>query len=137
MRAKKLIAIICLAGMFCLADLPGVAGASDNQAVDRHFESFCQEWMQLVKNYASKKMQFRKVPDGFIAEYDGFSDTFSTNVKIADPAKKTYIGILSYNEVKLQHLGQTPDAAKQGPFDTVSQSPVKAIFMYRNGQWQN
>ncbi len=62
---------------------------------------------------------------------------YSTKVKIADPVKKTYVGILSYNEVKFQHHGKTPDAAKKGPFDIVSQSPVKAIFMYRNGQWQN
>ena len=123
--------------MLCLAVLPGAVRASDGQAVEKHFESFCKEWMQIVKDFAARKMQYRKDDQGFIAEYDGYSDNFSTKVKIADSAKKTYIGILSYNEVKFQHQGMTPDAAKKGPFDIVSQSPVKAIFMYRNGQWQN
>jgi hypothetical protein len=123
--------------MLCLALLPGAVRASDSQAVEKHFESFCKEWMQIVKDFAARKMQYRKADQGFIAEYDGYSDNFSTKVKIADSAKKTYVGILSYNEVKFQHQGKTPDSAKKGPFDIVSQSPVKAIFMYRNGQWQN
>ena len=136
MLVKRLFKL-CLVGMLCLAVLPGAVRASDGQAVEKHFESFCKEWMQIVKDFAAKKMQYRKADQGFIAEYDGYSDNFSTKVKIADSAKKTYIGILSYNEVKFQHQGMTPDAAKKGPFDIVSQSPVKAIFMYRNGQWQN
>jgi hypothetical protein len=136
MLVKRLFKL-CLVGMLCLAVLPGAARASDSHAVEKHFESFCKEWMQIVKDFAAKKMQYRKADQGFIAEYDGFSDEYSTKVKIADSAKQTYIGILSYNEVKFQHHGMTPDAAKKGPFDIVSQSPVKAIFMYRNGQWQN
>ena len=136
MLANKLL-VWCLIGMCCLAVVPGAVAASDQPAVDKRFESFCQEWLQTVNNFAAKKMQYRKAPEGFIAEYDGFSDTLSTRVKIADPVKKTYVGILTYNEVKFQHHGQTPDAAKQGPFDVVSQSPVTAIFMYRNGEWQN
>ena len=136
MLVKRLFKL-CLVGMLCLAVLPGAVRASDGQAVEKHFESFCKEWMQIVKDFAARKMQYRKDDQGFIAEYDGYSDNFSTKVKIADSAKKTYIGILSYNEVKFQHQGMTPDAAKKGPFDIVSQSPVKAIFMYRNGQWQN
>ena len=136
MRKKRLFTL-CLIGMLCLAVLPGAARASDSQAVEKRFESFCKEWMQIVKDFAAKKMQHRKADQGFIAEYDGYSDNFSTTVKLADPAKKTYVGILSYNEVKFQHHGTTPAAAKKGPFDIVSQSPVKAIFMYRNGQWQN
>ena len=123
--------------MFCLPYLPVAAAASDQLSVDKRFESFCREWLQTVNNFAAKKMQYKKVDQGFIAEYDGYSDTLSTRVKIADPAKKTYVGILTYNEVKFQHHGQTLDAAKQGPFDVVTQSPVTAIFMYRNGEWQN
>jgi hypothetical protein len=136
MLANRLI-FWCLIGMFCLAALPGAAGAADQPSVDKRFESFCREWLHIVNNFAAKKMQFKKVDRGFIAEYDGYSDTLSTRVKIADPVKKTYVGILTYNEVRFQHHGQTPDAAKQGPFDVVSQSPVTAIFMYRNGEWQN
>jgi len=137
MREKKRLFKLCLVGILCSALLPGAVRASDSQAVEKRFESFCKEWMQIVTIFAAKKMQYRKADQGFIAEYDGFSDTYSTRVKIADPAKKTYLGILSYNEVKYRHHGMTPDAAKKGPFDIVSQSPVKAIFMYRNGQWQN
>ena len=127
----------CITGMCCLAVAPGAVAASEQPGIDMRFESFCKEWLKTVNNFAAKKMQYKKVDRGFIAEYDGYSDTLSTKVKIADPAKKTYVGILSYNEVKFQHHGQTPDAAKQGPFDVVSQSPVTAIFMYRNGEWQN
>lgn len=137
MLAKKRFFKLCLLGMLCIAVVPGTARSSDNQVVEKRFESFCKEWMQIVKNFAAKKMQYRKADQGFIAEYDGFSDTYSTQVKIADYEKKTYVGILSYKEVKFKHHGKTPDAAKKGPFDIVSQSPVKAIFMYRNGQWQN
>jgi hypothetical protein len=137
MLKNRIILWCLLVGMLCMAALPVEAAASDQPAVDKRFESFCKEWLQTVNNYAARKMQFKKVDQGFIAEYDGYSETLSTRVKIADPAKKTYVGILTYNEVKLQHHGQTPDAAKQGPFDVVSQSPVTAIFMYRNGEWQN
>lgn len=91
--------------------------------------------MQHVKSFALKKMHCRRDAEGFIAEYDGFSDAYSMKVKAADPAKKIYVGILCYNEVKYKRCGKTPDAARHGPFDIVRQSPVKAIFMYRNGQW--
>jgi len=137
MPAKKRLFELCLFGMLCLALVPGAVRASDSLTVEKGFESFCKEWMQIVTKFAAKKMQYRKADQGFIAEYNGFSDTYSTKVKLADAAKKTYVGILSYNEVKFRHHGITPDAAKKGPFDIVSQSPVKAIFMYRNGQWQN
>jgi hypothetical protein len=136
MLVKRLI-ILCLVGMCCLAVVPGAVAASDQPGVDKRFEAFCKDWLKTVNNFAAKKMQYKKVDRGFIAEYDGYSDTVSTRVKIADPVKKTYVGILTYNEVKFQNHGQTPDAAKQGPFDVVSQSPVTAIFMYRNGEWQN
>jgi len=138
MRARRYFVKLGLAGIVCLAlAVPGAAWASDSQTPELRFESFCKEWMQNVKNFAFKKMQYRKVDQGFIAEYDGYSEEYSTKVKIADPLKKTYLGILCYSEVKYQHQGKTQDAAKQGPFDIVSQSPVKAIFMYRNGQWLN
>lgn len=127
---------LCFAGLVCCAlAVPGAVGASDSQTVEMRFESFCKDWMQNVQRYAPKKMHYRKASQGFIAEYDGCSESFSTKVKVADAAKKTYVGILCYNEVKFQHHGQTPDAAKKGPFGIVSQSPVKAIFMYRNGKW--
>ncbi len=137
MLAKKRLFKLCLVGMLCIALAPGAVWAAEPQSVEKRFTTFCNDWMQTVSNFAFKKMHYRKVEQGFIAEYDGFSDTYSTQVKLADPAKKIYVGILSYNEVKYQRHGKTQDAAKQGPFDIVSQSPVKAIFMYRNGQWQN
>ncbi len=47
--------------MLCLAVVPGAVRASDSQAVEKRFESFCKEWMQIVNNFAAKKMQYRKV----------------------------------------------------------------------------
>jgi hypothetical protein len=123
--------------MLWFTTVPGAVRASDGDAVEKRFESFCKDWMQTVSKFALKKMHCRKADLGFIAEYDGYSDNFTTKVKTADPVKKTYIGILTYSEVKFQHNGKTPDEAKKGPFEIMSQSPVKAIFMYRNGQWQN
>ena len=135
MGAKRLFTL-CLAGLFCCAfAVPGPAGASDSQTVEKRFEYFCKDWMQNVNRFASRKLHYRQVGQGFIAEYDGYSKTYSTEVKLADPSSKTYVGILCYNEVKFQHHGLTPDAAKKGPFGIVSQSPVKAIFMYRDGKW--
>ena len=118
-----------------LAVLPGTALAADSLNPEKIFESFCRDWLKLKNAFAARKMQCRKAAQGYIAEYDGYSDTFRTEVKVSDPVKKVYVGILVYNEVKLQHEGQTLDDAKKGPFNEVSQSPVKEIFLYRNGKW--
>lgn len=124
-----------LAGIVCLALLPALAQASDSQIAELRFASFCRDWMQNVKSFALKKMHCRRVAQGFVAEYDGFSEAYSMKVKVADPVKKTFVGILCYDEVKYKRCGNTSDAAREGPFEIVSQSPVKAIFLYRNGQW--
>jgi hypothetical protein len=132
---RTLCAIPVVIGCLIVA-LAGRASASDQPDVDMRFETFCREWLQTVNSFAAKNMMYRKVDQGYVAEYTGYSDALSTMVKNADPVKKTYVGILTYNEVRLQHEGQTPDVAKRGPFYVVSQSPVKALFMYRNGRWQ-
>ena len=135
MRSKIAQILFGLSLIIGLAVASGTSEAADLPPVETRFESFCKDWLQLKNDFAARKMQCRKAEQGYIAEYDGYSDTFITKVKVSDPVKNVYVGILAYNEVKLQHQGDTRDAAKKGPFVAVSQSPVKEIFLYRNGKW--
>lgn len=118
-----------------LAAVTQAAEAADQPNAEKKFESFCRDWLQLKNDFAARKMQLKKADQGYIAEYDGYSDNFSTEVKVSDPVKNVYVGILGYKEVKLQHEGKTKEDAKKGPFNAVIKSPVKEIFLYRNGKW--
>lgn len=119
----------------CLAFTAAASEASDLPNVEKGFEVFCKSWMRLKNDFAVRKMQCRKDDQGYIAEYNGYSETFSARVKVSDPVKKVYVGILAYKEIRLQRQGKTQDAAKKGPFYVVSQLPVKEIFLYRDGKW--
>ena len=115
---------------------PGFSKAADLTLVEKSFVSFCKGRLQLKNEFAARQMQCRKANGGgYVAEYEGFSDSFSTRIKVADPAKDVYVGILAYSELKLQHHGSTMADAKRGPFSEISHSPIKEIFLYRNGKW--
>jgi hypothetical protein len=99
------------------------------------FEPFCSKWLQVMNNYAPKKMTSKPTGKSYVAEYVGYSEPISTQVRLADSTKGSYVGVLSYKELTLQHEGDTSEDAKRGPFHVVKEANIKAIFLYYKGEW--
>ena len=87
---------------------------------------------------AKTRMQIVKLPNGvYKARYHAID--FSTiECKVRRSSSKTipYVAVLSYHELVLESLGESPEACKSGDFKTVTIIPNRQIFSHKKGSWR-
>ena len=108
------------------------------EEVEKSFRKFSQQWINTL--YAMEErgkgnLTCKKVKDYYIAEYIGYSRTYSSTIKKTDSKETPYIGILSYKERKFASRAKTFEDALRGPFTIVYEYPVREIFMFSHGEW--
>jgi len=129
-------AVICLVVIVPVAALHAIEG---EQEVEASFELFNQQWMDRLYNLERKSKESlvcKKVQDAFVAEYTGYSKTYSGRTKRTDYKETPYIGILSYQEQTFVSRARTYEEAINGNFTLLQECPVTEIFSFAGGKWR-
>ncbi len=108
-------------------------------AAREDFDTFTREWMRkLVKTedfQKKKKMRMTQTEAGFVAEYTGYLPHRYTVVKPTESKITPFVGVLTYSKEKMRCVGQTKEAALEGPFEQAGTSQVSEIFRFTKGKW--
>jgi hypothetical protein len=130
-------AVVLCAGV--LASCPVASAIEPNQDVESSFELFNQQWMEHLYRREEKNranVACKQVDDAFVAEYTGYSRTFTGRTKKTDCKETPYIGILNYQEQTFVSRGKTYDEAINGQFKILQECPVTEIFSFSGGKWR-
>ena len=133
-----LLALLLLSGEGAM--ISRVLAAEDQlDAVKKAFEVFQDDWIQKVQaegNWGEDKNTVEADPQGgYRASYRKVSEAREMEVKPTDDKKSPYVGVLRYEEQLYSSHGETPELAKQGPFECVKRVVVTEIFRYSEGKW--
>ena len=129
-------AVICVC---VLAPGPALYAIDQNQDVEASFKLFNQQWMEHLYNREEKSkanIACKKVDDAFVAEYTGYSRTFTGRTKKTDCKETPYVGILNYQEQTFVSRAKTYEEAINGQFKLLQECPVTEIFSFSGGKWR-
>jgi len=137
----KVLFTVCAAVMcVCLFAPHSVVYAIDEkQDVEASFQHFNQQWMEHLYSREEKSkanIACRQVDDVFVAEYTGYSRTYSGRTKKTDCRETPYIGILNYQEQTFVSRARTYEEAIRGQFKLYQECPVTEIFSFSGGKWR-
>jgi hypothetical protein len=139
--AMRHLAAVC-AVVICacvLAPHPALHAVDESQDVEASFKLFNQQWMAHLYTREQKSkanIACKKVKDCFIAEYTGYSRTYSGRTKKTDSKETPYIGILNYQEQTFVSQARTYEEAINGQFKLLQECPVTEIFSFSRGKWR-
>jgi hypothetical protein len=137
---KHLLAV--WAAVICVGVLlphPVLNATEQNQDVEASFKLFHQEWMEILYSREEKNraaIVCKKVDDAFVAEYTGYSRTYSGRTKKTDCQETPYVGILNYQEQTFVSRARTYEEAINGQFRLYQECPVTEIFSFSRGKWR-
>lgn len=117
---------------------PSVTYSMEKTGIEASFQRFNQQWMQgLYKREEREKKNLvcKKVKGYYVAEYTGYSKTYSSTIKRTNCKETPYIGILNYREKKFVSHAKTFEETLHGPFNLIYECPVTEIFAFSNGEW--
>ncbi len=129
-------AVVCVG---LLMPYPGLYAIDQSQDAEASFHRFNQEWMEILYSREAKNKSSivcKKVDDGFVAEYTGYSRAFSGRTKKTDCKETPYIGILNYQEQTFVSRAGTYEEAINGQFKLYQECPVTEIFSFSGGKWR-
>ena len=133
-RLTSCAAFICVV---VLVSCTALYAIDDQQEVEISFQNFSQQWMQHHYNREKKaNLVCKKVKDSFVAEYTGYSRSYSSRTKRTEYKETPYIGILSYQELKFVSKAGTYEEAINGTFMLLQECPVTEIFSFSGGTWR-
>ena len=116
-----------------------VAYSMEKTGIEASFQRFNQQWMQGLytrEEKGKKNLVCKKVKGYYVAEYTGYSKTYSSTIKRTDCKETPYIGILNYREKKFASHAKTFEGTLHGPFNLIYECPVTEIFAFSNGEWR-
>lgn len=105
------------------------------------FDEFQHKWMTLLADRGMYGTDYLKVEENpyrkgsYRASYKELGKILGSRVKKTGRKGTPYVGVMKYYEVIYACTGDTPDAAKRGPFQKESERTVTEIFRYAKGQW--
>lgn len=133
----RLTLCAAIIGVMVLVSCAVLYAADEAQEVEMSFQRFSHQWMQHHYNREKKaNLVCKKVKDYFVAEYTGYSRSYSSKTKRTDYKETPYIGVLSYRELKYVNKAGTYEEAINGKFQLLQECPVTEIFSFSGGTWQ-
>jgi hypothetical protein len=131
--------------LFCLALFGIVAlyfspcSAADDEAVKKAFEVFQNDWIAKMNHhgeFGKDKIKVEKDSQGrYCAVYRLIAKDTESEVKPTGDKASPYVGVLKYEEQTYANRADSPELAKQGPFECEKQVLVTEIFRYAGGKW--
>jgi hypothetical protein len=137
---RYLVAVYAVA--LCLGVLvphPALYAIDESQDVEASFQLFNQQWMEHLYSREEKSksnIACKKVDDSFVAEYTGYSRTYSGRTKKTASKETPYVGILNYQEQTFVSKAKTYEEAVNGQFKLQQECPVTEIFSFSRGKWR-
>ena len=131
--------------LFCLVLFGLVAmnfppcSAADDEAVKKAFEVFQSDWIVKLNHhgqFGTDKIKVEKDPQGrYCATYRVIAKDTESEVKATGDKASPYVGVLKYEEHTYASCADSPELAKQGPFECERQRAITEIFRYSGGKW--
>jgi hypothetical protein len=127
------LALLCCTSSFALA--------TDESNAKEGFQKFQHDWVNKLKEhgkYGQQNIQVSEDPDQkgkFVAKYDELKDPTETRIEKTGQKGTPYVGVLHYEKWTYACRGNTPEEAKQGPFQCELQEGITEIFRYSKGKW--
>jgi hypothetical protein len=113
--------------------------AAEDEAVKEAFEVFQNDWIAKLSQhgeFGEGKIKVEKDPQGrYRATYRAIAKDRESEVKATGDKKSPYVGVLKYEEQTYAHIADTPELARQGPFECERRVVITEIFRYTNGKW--
>jgi hypothetical protein len=113
--------------------------ADDEAAVKKAFEVFQGEWLNNLNrhgDYGLEKLKVEKEAQGrYTAVYRVLTESVESEVKATGDKRSPYVGVLKYEEQTYASHADTPELAKEGPFQCERTVVVTEIFPYSRGKW--
>jgi hypothetical protein len=139
--SMKYLLSVCAAVMFfcVLSPHPALHAIDESRDVDASFALFNQQWMEHLYSREEKSkanISCKKVDDSFVAEYTGYSRTYTGRTKKTDCKETPYVGILNYQEQTFVSRARTYEEAINGQFKLFQECPVTEIFSFSGGKWR-
>nr|WP_321513578.1 hypothetical protein [uncultured Pseudodesulfovibrio sp.] len=87
---------------------------------------------------SKSRMKVTKLPDGnYKALYHAIDyDSVVCKVRYSSSKSIPYVAILSYREMVMEAIGQSPEDCLSAEFKAVSIIPNRQIFSHKKGRWQ-
>lgn len=131
--------------LFCLVLFGIVAmsfppcSAGDDEAVKKAFEVFQSDWIVKMNHhgrFGTDKIKVEKDSQGrYYATYRVIAEDMESEVKATGNKASPYVGVLKYEVHTYASHADSPELAKQGPFEVERQVSVTEIFRYSGGKW--
>jgi hypothetical protein len=117
-----------------------LALASDDETAARaSFVDFEKEWLKKVNvngEYGQQNVKVEPDEQGrYCARYRIIAPGEGSEVKPTGVKASPFVGVLHYEEQTFASHADTPEQAKQGPFENEKGVLFTEIFRYSNGKW--
>jgi hypothetical protein len=117
-----------------------LALATDDETAARtSFVEFEKEWLKKVTvngEYGQQNIKVEKDEQGrYCARYRIIAPGEDSEVKPTGVKASPFVGVLHYEEQTFASHADTPELAKQGPFENEKGILFTEIFRYSNGKW--
>jgi len=118
----------------------GLALATDDATAARtSFVEFEKEWLKKVNvhgEYGQHNVKVEKDEQGrYCARYRIIAPGEGSEVKPTGVKASPFVGVLHYEEQTFASHADTPEQAKQGPFENEKGILFTEIFRYSSGKW--
>lgn len=132
--------LLVLLGFILFLSNSFLALAADDEATARSsFVEFEKSWLQKVNaygDYGQEKVKVDQDEQGrYCARYRIIAPGEGSEVKATGVKASPFVGVLHYIEQTYVSRADTPDLAKQGPFENEKEVLYTEIFRFSNGKW--
>jgi hypothetical protein len=133
------LSLFCLLlfGMLAMGSPP--CSAADEEAVKKAFEVFRTDWIVKMNQHGQfgrDKIKVEEDAEGrYCATYRVIAEDMKSEVKATGEKASPYIGVFKYEVHTYASHAESPELAKQGPFEVQRQVAVTEIFRYSGGKW--
>lgn len=140
-RIWMFLFLVTLAWAILPTPVRAAGGLVAEPEIIQTFDDFQHKWMTLLTDRGMYGTGYLKVEENpyrkgsYRASYKELGQILGSRVKKTGHNGTPYVGVMKYYEVIFVSTGETPEAAKQGPFAKESERTVTEIFRYAKGKW--
>jgi hypothetical protein len=135
---QMVVALLLSLTLVMAYSLPGWA-QEDEATARKAFITFEAEWLKKVNfygDYGQHNVKVEKDDQGrYCASYRVIAPAEGSEVKSTGVKASPFVGLLHYEEQTFASRADTPEQARQGPFQVEKEVLITEIFRYSNGKW--
>ena len=136
---RKVSFFVLLSLMLALGNSILALASDDEKAARTSFLEFEKEWLKKINThgeYGQQNVKVEKDEQGrHCARYRIIVPAEGSEVKPTGVKASPFVGVLHYEEQIYACHADTPELAKQGPFEAEKEILYTEIFRYSNGRW--